>query len=142
MTRDTLQEHQDENVFLLIKETETSNLDLSGTPLTLQVVMANHTDGFATPINAVNNIIHDRFAWFKVPVVQTQLPALLAFQLRQQLPHYPQFIMNIIGNKGIVLQTVGLSLLLVIVEESKEKVVGINNLPSEEVKEEGAEKGH
>lgn len=73
---DLLQKHQDQNVLLLIKQTEAGHLDLPGAPLTLQVATADHADGLAAPVDGVCDVVYDGFAWLEVTVMQTQLPAL------------------------------------------------------------------
>lgn len=47
--------------------------------------------------------------------------------------------MNVVGDKGIVLMWSSPMLQLVVIEESKEEVVGIDHLPSQEMVGQGPE---
>lgn len=143
MGRDLLQEHQNQDVLLLIKEPEAGHLDLPGAPLTLQVAVADDTDGLAASVDAVHNVVYDGFAWLEVPVVETQLPTLFSLQLWQKLPQDPGLIVGVVGNEGIVLTAMRLVLipLLGVIEESQEEVIAVNDLPFQEVVGKGCYQG-
>lgn len=132
-----LQKHQDQHVLLLIKQTEAGCLDLSGAPLTLEVSATDHTDGLPASIDAIRNVVYDRSTWLKVSMVQTQSPALLSFQFWQQLSDYPWLIMVVVGDKGIILIRSLLVSMFCVKEQSQEVVVGVDQLPPQEMAGEG-----
>lgn len=143
MGRDLLQEHQNQDVLLLIKEPEAGHLDLPGAPLTLQVAAADHTDGLAASVDAFHNVVYDWFAWLEVPVVETQFPALLSLQLWQKLPQDPGLIVGVVGDEGIVLTAMRSELIPLhgVIEEIQEEVIAVNYLSFQEVVGKGCYQG-
>lgn len=71
--------------------------------------------------------------WLKVSMVQTQSPALLIFQFWQQLSDDPWLIMGIVGDKGVILIVSLPVFILCIKEQSQEEVVGVSQLPPQEM---------
>lgn len=70
-------------------------------------------------------------------MVQTQSPALLSFQFWQQLSDYPWLIMVVVGDKGIILIRSLLVSMFCVKEQSQEVVVGVDQLPPQEMAGEG-----
>ena len=73
----------------------------------------------------------------EVPMVQTQSPALLSFQFWQQLPDDPWLIVGVVGNKGVILSWSLPVFMLCVKEQSQEEVVGVDQLPPQEMVGEG-----
>lgn len=78
-----------------------------------------------------------RLTWLEVPMVQTQSPALLPFQLRQQLPHDPRLVAGVVRDEGVVPLGLLLVFQLSVKEQSQEEVVGVDQLPPHEMVGEG-----
>ena len=75
--------------------------------------------------------------WLKVSMVQTQSPALLSFQFRQQLSDDPRLIVGVVRDKGVILIGSFLVFILRVKEQSQEEVVGKSQLQPQEMVGEG-----
>ena len=74
-------------------------------------------------------------------MLQTQLPALLRLQLWQKLPRDPGLIGGVVGDEGIILISCTPVPPLGVVEKCHEEEEGIDNLPSQEMVDDGPQQG-
>ena len=77
--------------------------------------------------------------WFEVSVVQTESPSLLPLQHWKHLFVDPGFIVNVVGDKSIVVVRRALPSPPLIVDKGQKEVVGVGQMPPQEMVNEGCE---
>ena len=82
-------------------------------------------------------VVKSSLTWLKVTMVQTQSPALFSLQFGQQLSDDPGLIMGVVGDEGVVLIGSFLVFMLCVKEQSQEEVVGVGQVPPQEMVGEG-----
>lgn len=70
--RERLQEHQQEDIAMLVKQPVAGHLDLQRTPLATQEVPAYHTNSLTAAVHCRDYVVQNVAARLKVPVMKAK----------------------------------------------------------------------